>query len=231
MTDTPSPASDTALVERLNSHRQRWRSLAPASISDMCEEAAACLTAMRAELDEVRAELQGTTVERDEWKDRTLHHRDRAEAAIAKAGEPVGCIDRFRQKYADASTHAIDTLIKKGWTPVYVAAPADSAEPVAWEAAVDDQIRSIAEWDDRTSPEDYPDHLLLTPAELKDFARWVSALASPAPASKGAVSDEQIDAAIREWMSIDDSTADGYRYRMRAALAALSAPGMVEDKP
>jgi hypothetical protein len=39
-----------------------------------------------------------------------------------------------------------------------------------------------------------------------------------------ALDDERIDAAIREWMSSDDRSADGFRLRMRAAIdAALSA--------
>ena len=51
--------------------------------------------------------------------------------------------------------------------------------PLNWEAEVDDLVQSIAEWDDRTAPDDYPGHLLITPAELKEFARDVAAL-SPA---------------------------------------------------
>lgn len=39
--------------------------------------------------------------------------------------------------------------------------------------------------------------------------------------------DEQVDAAIREWMGDDDRTADGFRRRMRAALsAAHEAPAI-----
>jgi hypothetical protein len=59
--------------------------------------------------------------------------------------------------------------------------PDTSKGVTAWEADVDDLVRSVAEWDDRTSPDDYPDHLLITPAELKEFARDVAAL-SPLPA-------------------------------------------------
>ncbi|TIR87382.1 MAG: hypothetical protein E5X05_01420 [Mesorhizobium sp.] len=61
----------------------------------------------------------------------------------------------------------------------------EAGKAMEWERQVADLIRSIAEWDDRTSPEDYPDHLLLTPQELTEFARCVSALASvPAPSGE-----------------------------------------------
>jgi hypothetical protein len=55
---------------------------------------------------------------------------------------------------------------------------------------------------------------------------WHYEVASPPVDSNTlkALTDEQIDAGIRAWMSIDDRTADGFRYRMRAAIdAALSA--------
>lgn len=53
-------------------------------------------------------------------------------ASVAPSGaEPIGCVDRFRQKYADAKTHAINTLIEKGWTPVYAAPQAIPAEDVS----------------------------------------------------------------------------------------------------
>lgn len=68
-----------------------------------------------------------------------------------------------------------------------------------WEREVADLVRSIAEWDDRTSPEDYPDHLLLTPQELTEFARCVAALASvPAPSGAEAV----------VWVRREDITRD-----------------------
>lgn len=32
-------------------------------------------------------------------------------------------------------------------------------------------VQSVNDWDDRTSPEDYPDHLLITSEELADILR------------------------------------------------------------
>jgi hypothetical protein len=32
-------------------------------------------------------------------------------------------------------------------------------------------VQSVNEWDDRTSPDDYPDHLLITSEELADILR------------------------------------------------------------
>lgn len=32
-------------------------------------------------------------------------------------------------------------------------------------------VQSVNEWDDRTSPDDYPDHLLITSEELADLLR------------------------------------------------------------
>lgn len=48
----------------------------------------------------------------------------------------------------------------------------------AWDVGVDDLVRDVAEWTDRTSPADYPGHLLITPDELKQFARDVAELSS-----------------------------------------------------
>jgi hypothetical protein len=42
--------------------------------------------------------------------------------------EPFGCVDKWQQNFASAKTHAIGTLIAKGWTPLYThpaPAPAD----------------------------------------------------------------------------------------------------------
>lgn len=32
-------------------------------------------------------------------------------------------------------------------------------------------VQSVNEWDDRTSPDDYPDHLLITSEELSEILR------------------------------------------------------------
>lgn len=34
-------------------------------------------------------------------------------------------------------------------------------------------VQSVCDWDDRTSPDDYPDHLLITPAELTELLEGV----------------------------------------------------------
>lgn len=37
------------------------------------------------------------------------------------------------------------------------------------EAEIDRVVQSVNEWDDRTSPDDYPDHLLITSEELAEI--------------------------------------------------------------
>lgn len=39
------------------------------------------------------------------------------------------------------------------------------------EAEIASAVQSVNEWDDRTSPDDYPDHLLITSEELTDILR------------------------------------------------------------
>lgn len=39
------------------------------------------------------------------------------------------------------------------------------------EAEIASVVQSVNEWDDRTSPDDYPDHLLITSEELTDILR------------------------------------------------------------
>jgi len=51
-------------------------------------------------------------------------------------------------------------------------------KPHLWKEDVDTLIRELAEMDDRTSPEDRPEHLLVTTNELRQFASDVSALSS-----------------------------------------------------
>lgn len=61
-----------------------------------------------------------------------------------------------------------------------------------------------------------------SPDRLQAACRAYAAALRPSPAlpAAGELSDEAIDAAIREWMSGDDRTADGFRVRMRAAIRA-----------
>ncbi|ASP64431.1 Lar family restriction alleviation protein [Sinorhizobium meliloti] len=40
------------------------------------------------------------------------------------------------------------------------------------------QVQSVCDWDDRTSPDDCPNHLLITPEELKEILENVADLAS-----------------------------------------------------
>ncbi|WP_201269955.1 hypothetical protein [Sinorhizobium meliloti] len=40
------------------------------------------------------------------------------------------------------------------------------------------QVQSVCDWDDRTSPDDYPDHLLITPEELTEILENVVDLAT-----------------------------------------------------
>ncbi|RVO55183.1 hypothetical protein CN090_04510 [Sinorhizobium meliloti] len=40
------------------------------------------------------------------------------------------------------------------------------------------QVQSVCDWDDRTSPDDYPDHLLITPEELSEILENVIDLAA-----------------------------------------------------
>ena len=39
------------------------------------------------------------------------------------------------------------------------------------EAEIARVVQSVNEWDDRTSPDDYPEHLLITSEELSDILR------------------------------------------------------------
>jgi len=53
---------------------------------------------------------------------------------------------------------------------------ANNGTPAPWShVAVEDEIarvvQSVNEWDDRTSPDDYPEHLLITSEELADILR------------------------------------------------------------
>lgn len=41
----------------------------------------------------------------------------------------------------------------------------------AVEAEIERVVQSVNEWDDRTSPDDYPEHLLITSEELADILR------------------------------------------------------------
>lgn len=42
-------------------------------------------------------------------------------------------------------------------------------------------VQSVNEWDDRTSPDDYPDHLLITSEELADIMRNFAAILEGQP--------------------------------------------------
>jgi hypothetical protein len=56
---------------------------------------------------------------------------------------------------------------------------------VALERLADRYVQDVLDWDDRTSPDDYPDHLLITPDELRrllfGFADDAALSAAPQP--------------------------------------------------
>jgi hypothetical protein len=125
-----------------------------------------------------------------------------AEAIEAHFGERN---DDYDEDVDDTSNHdawdAFDAMTRPA-----LAAPADSAEPVAW-------------GDSGPVPGHFGD----------EFA------ASPAPASKGAVvSEERVNAAVREWRRVHASgEAEDIHQAMRDALTAalaVSVPGMVEKR-
>lgn len=58
--------------------------------------------------------------------------------------------------------------------PFFVATPAPQAD-VDVEGEIARVVQSVNEWDDRTSPDDYPDHLLITSEELTDILRSFAA--------------------------------------------------------
>lgn len=49
--------------------------------------------------------------------------------------------------------------------------PSPKNHTVDVEAEIASVVQSVNEWDDRTSPDDYPDHLLITSEELSDILR------------------------------------------------------------
>lgn len=61
-------------------------------------------------------------------------------APAAETMEPIGVVDRRRQKFASAKTHAIQTLAEKGWTLVYDRPALAPAQQEATGAVVDDGL-------------------------------------------------------------------------------------------
>jgi hypothetical protein len=158
--------------------------------------------------------------------DATAAWNRRAEAAIAKAGEPVRETDRLvrasqwlqkRWCQRDPNTAHIRQLADYE-AFLALAAPADSA----WAGLCRRLLEALC-GELRTDRANHQD--------LINEAR--EAVASPAPASKGTVvSEERVNAAVREWRRVHASgEAEDIHQAMRAALeAALSAvsmPGMV----
>lgn len=64
----------------------------------------------------------------------------------------------------------------------------DQTPPPSTHVAVEDEIarvvQSVNEWDDRTSPDDYPEHLLITSEELADILRNFAETLSTSEASR-----------------------------------------------
>jgi hypothetical protein len=69
----------------------------------------------------------------------------------------------------EAHGKAVDAI-----TSLYAATPAPATH-VDVEGEIARVVQSVNEWDDRTSPEDYPDHLLITSEELADILRSFAA--------------------------------------------------------
>lgn len=77
----------------------------------------------------------------------------------------------FARLLAESAAEAIEA---------FLAAPAPADHVAGVEAEIARVVQSINEWDDRTSPDDYPEHLLITSEELSDILRnFASTLTAP----------------------------------------------------
>lgn len=84
------------------------------------------------------------------------------------------------QEMAEEYSLAVDTAPGEAWDAhrakffamLPLAAIPTMGTPIAdTEAEIARVVQSVNEWDDRTSPDDYPDHLLITSEELADILR------------------------------------------------------------
>ncbi len=120
---------------------------------------------------------------------------DEALGGAFKAGFKEGWIyaeadadgDRY-QEMAEEYGLAVDTAPQECWDAhrekffamlPLAAIPEVGAEIGDVEAQIASVVQSVNEWDDRTSPDDYPEHLLITSEELtlilRNFAAAISA--------------------------------------------------------
>lgn len=93
--------------------------------------------------------------------------------ALAEAAKIVDDAAAAFEKKASTNENAVahDGLLMASdaleLTGDAIRALAISAAPIAdTEAEIASFVQSVNEWDDRTSPDDYPDHLLITSEEL-----------------------------------------------------------------
>lgn len=84
------------------------------------------------------------------------------------------------QEMAEEYALAVDIAPQEAWDAhrakffamLPLAAIPEVGAPIAdIEAEIASVVQSVNEWDDRTSPDDYPDHLLITSEELTDILR------------------------------------------------------------
>lgn len=93
----------------------------------------------------------------------------------------------FREEYKAAYHVALYSWLLNGTPKPNLMAfdegdwPAQATEIIPdVEAEIASVVQSVNEWDDRTSPDEYPEHLLITSEELADILRnFAATLASP----------------------------------------------------
>lgn len=94
------------------------------------------------------------------------------------------------QEMAEEYSLAVDTAPGEAWDAhrakffamLPLAAIPAMGTPIAdKEAEIARVVQSVNEWDDRTSPDEYPDHLLITSEELADILRNFAEVIAPAP--------------------------------------------------
>lgn len=94
------------------------------------------------------------------------------------------------QEMAEEYALAVDSAPQEAWDAhrakffamLPLAAIPTMGTPIAdKEAEIARVVQSVNEWDDRTSPDDYPEHLLITSDELSDILRNFAATLEGSP--------------------------------------------------